>query len=65
MQILNLEHFEEAQQPIRGGFVVNSIKVIVLSRSLASATALAYYGNAAAYAKAENYIGISIGSLPF
>jgi hypothetical protein len=65
MQIQNLEYLEEAPQPILGGFVVNKITIVALAQSLASATALAYYGDASARAKAKNEIEISLGRLPF
>lgn len=65
MQVRNLEYLEAAPRSIRGGFTVNKITIITLAQSLASATAVAYYGNANARAKAKNDIGIDLGDLPF
>ncbi len=65
MQIRSLEYLEEAPQAIRGGFTVNKITIVTLAQSLASATAVAYYGDATARAKARNYIDIGLGNLPF
>ncbi len=65
MQIQNLEYLEEAPQTILGGFIVNKITIVALAQSLAVSTALAYYGDASARAKAKNYIDIGIGNLPF
>lgn len=64
MQIQNLDYLEADQKAIRGGFVVNSTTIVVLQKSLASAKALAYYGNANATASAVNLLGLAVGAFP-
>jgi hypothetical protein len=61
MLIQDLDYSEMIQQSIVGGIAVNKVTVIALAKSLSSARALSYFGDASARAISINDIGISLG----